>query len=180
MSLMLTRNKGEGSKAALLRTRVTLRYNRSVRALSTIEASVFAAGGAGIVGWFVWALPASWRSKKWPSVAGVVVNARLETLSNRQLREYRPEISYTYTLNSTEFTSSRVTFGDFLYSSFARGASQRRVAKYPVGSTVCVFYDPGDPREAVLEPGITWSLFVVAGIGIVSLTVAAAIVVGAA
>jgi hypothetical protein len=44
--------------------------------------------------------------------------------------------------------------------------------RYPVGRTVKVYYNPSNPSEAVLEPGLWYGNFIFAGIGVVIIGVA--------
>ena len=66
---------------------------------------------------------------------------------------YRPEVTYHYTVDGREHLASRTRFGDRFGISFSAPAV-RTVRRYPVGSSVTVRYNPEDPAEAVLEPGL--------------------------
>jgi hypothetical protein len=85
----------------------------SMHFINTLGAAIFAAFGAGLLGWFAWALPMSWFSRNWPSVSGEVIGAKIGTLIDKTLVQYRAEIRYRYTVEATDYTSSRVVFGDF-------------------------------------------------------------------
>ncbi|MFN2570034.1 MAG: DUF3592 domain-containing protein [Gemmatimonadales bacterium] len=94
----------------------------------------------------------------WPRVPGRIVSAELEeaTFRGRAARaaSHRAAITYTYAVAGQEWTSRRVSFGD----AFEKGDRARdRLQKYEPNSAVDVFYDPGDPSNAVLEPRAAWS-----------------------
>jgi hypothetical protein len=61
-----------------------------------------------------------------------------------------PEISYTYQVAGLEYTSKRLTFGGI--KSFSKRENAEEAASlYPVGAQLPVYYDPKNPKEAVLD-----------------------------
>jgi len=96
-------------------------------------------------------------SLKWAQVSGVVTHARYEerVSKSRDLAE----ITYSYTVLGQTYTSSRVGFG--------RDEEQKTlrdiIDSHPQGSSVRVYYDPNDPKQAVLINGfgiIGWLMLV--------------------
>jgi hypothetical protein len=130
-------------------------------------ATALAAFGAGYFAWFIWALIAAWRSRHWPTTNGKVVSSKVE-IDHDDGELYRAAVSYRYVVDSIEYCSERIFFGDFSWTWGFRSA-RRRVAKYYAGSTVRVYYDPETPEEAVLEPGFTFTMFVAGFFGILFL-----------
>ncbi len=63
-------------------------------------------------------------------------------------------IQYEYYIKDVRLVSERVHFGYQAtdYRSYAQGY----VDKYPVGKNVVVYYNPDNPKEAVLEPQVKW------------------------
>ena len=87
---------------------------------------------------------------------------------------YRAEIGYRYNVGEREFVGSRARFGDRIYLSWSKPAL-RLVRKYRVGTEVDVHFNPNDPSEAVLEPGL--SGLVLAGLAFGSVFVAMGVLV---
>jgi len=88
------------------------------------------------------------RSPQWPTTQGVIAKSEVV------LREGNKEIlllSYNYAVDGREFKSSRVN--NDLMQSFGGLNPRQAVNKYPRGARVTVYYDPADPRDALLEPG---------------------------
>jgi hypothetical protein len=90
-------------------------------------------------------------SRSWPATPGTV----LESSSERTGRGYGAAVRYRYEVDGKEFVGSRLFIGD----SVDRSASviDGRIAQFPKGKGVSVFYDPDHPHVAVLEPGLKWS-----------------------
>ncbi|HVF72262.1 MAG TPA: DUF3592 domain-containing protein [Chthoniobacterales bacterium] len=84
-------------------------------------------------------------SVNWPTTAGTITASGIKKVMFRR----QPQISYTYAVNGTPYTSQRV--------SFAGGYKPKEVdpvlARYPVGAQVTVAHDPQKPGEATLETG---------------------------
>lgn len=79
-----------------------------------------------------------------------------------------PDVQYVFRVGGKEYRGRRVTIGEKT-SSFELEAI---LARYPVGATVTVYYDPADPNQAVLErdfPGWVWGV----GIGCLAAIVVA-------
>jgi hypothetical protein len=91
-------------------------------------------------------------STAWPRVRGEVVDTRLVWSSSpRAGKAYWPTIRYRYSVRGTTFSGDRVSF----QPAYARAEAEAAVARFPAGSLVSVWYRPGDPGNAVLEPD-TW------------------------
>jgi len=94
-------------------------------------------------------------SKRWPMTDGRILSS--EVTSHRSLDSngthttmYEPAVQYEYNANGQRYQSKEIGFGGVAAASmpsFAEGV----VAKYPVGNSVQVFYNPAKPSEAVLE-----------------------------
>src|SRR5256885_330590 len=116
---------------------------------------LFAAIGAGIVAWSLWNLVQAIGSRNWTTTEGIVLVSDLQRSRDSDSGlMYRPKISYQYTANGHEFVASRTRFGQALSLSWS-GPAIRTVRQYRPGNPVLVYFDPQDPAEAVLEPGIS-------------------------
>lgn len=107
----------------------------------------------------VWLLLGAVESRRWPNVQGLVVASQVEDKTDSEGgRLYRPRVSYRYSVNGQDFVGERACFGDADYVGWALFARDI-VARYRVRSPVTVHYDPSDPADAVLEPGLNGLLF---------------------
>jgi uncharacterized protein DUF3592 len=94
-------------------------------------------------------------AKDWPSVSGKVTYATVETRRSRSSRSgsttsHYPKVVYEYMANGQRFQSSQIAFGSEVgYGNYNRVL--QKVASYPINSMVQVYYNPGNPAEAVLE-----------------------------
>ena len=104
-----------------------------------------------------------YRSKSWPTASGEVVVSEMEKQGPGEtgifVNKHRAIIVYEYEVNNRTYTSHVLSFGEFAFEILNRGLRSRRgahflVTKYPLGSQVTVYYEPGQPARATLEPGI--------------------------
>ncbi|MEZ4733989.1 MAG: DUF3592 domain-containing protein [Caldilineaceae bacterium] len=110
-------------------------------------------------------------SQSWPAVTGVVTVSELgKHLGNdrNDATTYSADISYDYRVNDRDYINGAVTFGSV--SSSEPSSARRVLQRYPVGHAVTVYYNPVNPGEAVLEPGVhggAWFLPLVGSIFLV-------------
>jgi Protein of unknown function (DUF3592) len=132
---------------------------------------LFIVVGAGFVIWSVFGLVSAVLSRQWPSVPGTIVVSDLHRANDEGSYTYRPEVCYRYSVSGTEYVANVTRYGDGISLSTSKPAV-KTVRKYPVGKLVTVHYNPHNPSEAVLEPGVNWliaasfamgAVFVVAG-----------------
>jgi hypothetical protein len=98
-------------------------------------------------------------SESWLETIGTVNESKVAQgtnvlMSNDEDNEgtpvFSPEISYIYQVAGLEYTSNRLTFGG--KKSYSKRANAEKVtALYPVGSQLPVYYDPKNPKEAVVD-----------------------------
>ncbi|GAB4579204.1 MAG: hypothetical protein Fur0022_19420 [Anaerolineales bacterium] len=121
-------------------------------------------------------------ARQWARVTGRVVTSTIATTMIRQriststgryrwLERYAPRIEYEYQVGAQRLTGTRLHFGEVLYSSDA-ASSQYIVNRYRVGSEVMVYYDPANPANAVLMPGIGWGTVILWGLAFLALGIA--------
>lgn len=104
-------------------------------------------------------------SEAWPNVAGVVESSEVVRSRNSDGKTmYGADVVYAYEVEGREYSSNQISFGGASSSSSSSGA-YRVVNHYNAGNAVTVTYDPERPEVAVLEPGVTWSSYMVYGIG---------------
>ncbi|MFZ1220595.1 MAG: DUF3592 domain-containing protein [Chthoniobacterales bacterium] len=84
-------------------------------------------------------------SVNWPTTTGRITASDTKKVVFRR----QPQITYSYSVNGTPFTSQRVSF----VGGFKPKEVDPILARYPVGSEVAVAHDPQNPTEATLETG---------------------------
>jgi hypothetical protein len=98
----------------------------------------------------------SFRSTKWPTAPGVVLVSRVEKADrnphNLWLATSKAVIRYQYAVAGHQFESERIAFG-LASESGSRGSADRKVAKFPQGQVVDVYFDPHHPEDSCLETG---------------------------
>jgi len=92
----------------------------------------------------------------WPTIVGHVLSAtavelEMET-SDGLVSTFTPIIRYDYDVAGTLHTSARLNFLSDEHGTFKdRRAAGQVVAKYPIGASVDVFYNPANPKQAALD-----------------------------
>ena len=112
-------------------------------------------------------------SRRWPTTRGTVLTSLLENVDDGEGGiDYRFHVVYRYVVEGRNLTAKRWRYGNPRTSEFSMAAHDA-ARRYREGATVNVYYDPDDPTEAVLEPGVGWhvlaqfalgGLFLLAGV----------------
>jgi hypothetical protein len=91
------------------------------------------------------------QTAKWPSVQGVILQAQAQQCYIRGTRAgLLPDVAYKYVVNEREWIGRRI---DIKNNCAVDEAVRNYVAKFPVHSTILVFYDPTSPGASLLHPG---------------------------
>lgn len=92
-------------------------------------------------------------SVRWPSVEGRILYSRARIGPHPETLLW-----YEYRVDNQRYVASNYRNGGNVtpFDSVAKAAAKR----YPVGRTVPVYYDPANPQNALLEPGVWWGNFV--------------------
>ena len=100
-------------------------------------------------------------SKGWPTTRGVIVSSQVNpsmiNSDNDAGMLYHASIVYKYQVNGTVYEGKRIKFGEL--EGIAPDDSRMLLNQYKNNEAVSVYYRPGSPGEAVLEPGLhrnTW------------------------
>ena len=92
---------------------------------------------------------------RWPSVSGRVVASEVSTavVKTGPVRRFTPvaNIRYTYSVEGQRYECEGGRVVPMLHFR-PEGTPEELVARYPVGSSVTVFYNPADPADALLTP----------------------------
>lgn len=108
----------------------------------------------------VWLRWQSARVGEWPQTEGVILASALVADPHDAGSSF--QLQYSYQVGGVSYTSERLTFNPTSDSVDAKAA---RLAAYPVGRQVTVYYDPARPERAVLErePSAGWLAAVATG-----------------
>ncbi len=105
-------------------------------------------------------------SQGWSSTIGRITKSfmRREASYESSNTIYYPEVEYDYEFLGTEYTGHRISFGGSTGNSNHR-KSEEVLARYPVGKSVPVFYDPNNAEDSVLirEMGTGGKVFLFVG-----------------
>ena len=88
----------------------------------------------------------------WPTVTGKIgtSEARSHRHGGHQSAVF-PHVTYTYEVNGKTYHSSNIMAGGEIGGLNVEST----LARYPQGAQVTVYYDPQNPKDAVLEPNKT-------------------------
>jgi hypothetical protein len=110
------------------------------------------------------ALDKARQTTTWPTVEGKIESSAVTQHQDNSNPDssgtlYSANVRYSYAVNGRTYQSSTIWSGTH-YSSSSSGEQQQIVARYPPGKAVPVYYDPEHPEEAVLEPGVFFTSYI--------------------
>ncbi len=103
-------------------------------------------------------------TNRWPITNGKVISSEVGGVM-----KYYPFVSYTYIVDSTEYTSDRIS--NMNYNTKNRSVVEEALKKYPLDSEIKVYYNSMDPSKSLLEPGIETGNFLLLAFGLIVLAV---------
>ena len=107
-----------------------------------------------VAGWFVFRdRRRSRAAQAWPGTAGRILQSRVEAKTlpgDRPSTRFAPQIAYEYVVDGRTYRSEHIAFGKVFWS-LAPQRAAAKVARYPAGAQVTVYFNPRRPEEAVLE-----------------------------
>jgi len=114
-------------------------------------------------------------SQNWPTVLAQITLAEVResrsTDSEGDIqRSYYPHIEYTYQVNGVTYHGDQIAFGARRGYASPKKANEE-IARYPVGAQVRAYYNPENPKEAVLRQQATGTNFMLI-FGIIALLIA--------
>lgn len=112
--------------------------------------------GLGVVIWIVVTKRRGQGEANWPSASGQVVSAKIVALERETpegvVRSFTPVVHYIYTVGESAYESQqRNAYPDETATFAEPERAQAVVDKYRPGASVRVFYNPANPKQAVLE-----------------------------
>ncbi|MBK8616580.1 MAG: DUF3592 domain-containing protein [Anaerolineales bacterium] len=90
-------------------------------------------------------------AQTWPAVTGTVLMSTIQSKRIGQSHKTYPVVIYQYVVNGQGFQGQTIRAGEQFLSARVAGQPQATVARYPVGASVPVYYNPANPAESVLE-----------------------------
>jgi hypothetical protein len=109
------------------------------------------------------------RASRWPATPGTITVSTVNASKNKPGDPgydfsdtevtNQPFVEYEYKVDRRKLRGNRITIGEKI-SGFELEST---LARYPVGATVTVYYDPANPKNAVLERDLPKIVF--AGVG---------------
>jgi hypothetical protein len=90
-------------------------------------------------------------SQAWPTTMGRVLMSSVQSRHTGRSRSTYPVVVYQYEVNGNSFQSQTIKAGEQYLSIRVAGQAQATAARYPVGATVTVYYNPANPAESALE-----------------------------
>jgi hypothetical protein len=106
---------------------------------------------------------AAWRiahqeiARGFPQADGTVVGSEVQfSDGDGESAAYIPKIEYDYVVAGRPYTGNRYRYGTIGHPSHA--ATERIVRRYPQGRKTKVYYNPADPADSLLRPGVDGSV----------------------
>jgi len=91
-------------------------------------------------------------AQNWQTTHGKIIRSEVGSQKKRDLDDRErvrsvPAVTYEYTINGKKFTCDRLSLAEIIPES----EIEATLARYPLGAQVTVYYNPANPREALLE-----------------------------
>ncbi len=110
----------------------------------------------------------AWASRSWAATQGTVCHTTIDchgaggSISLGKQHSFFANVIYQYVVNEKEYSNDQRCFGNDLES---ESQALLTAAHYPEGSTVSVAYNPQNPKQSVLEPGLSIAQCLPVGVG---------------
>jgi hypothetical protein len=91
-------------------------------------------------------------ARRWPAAPGTIIGAEVRVAPGSDEEPfYDAVVRYAYTVQGQEYEGAQ---DDLTYVSNVQDAAQAIVARYQVGASVLVYYDPQAPQRALIDRSI--------------------------
>ncbi len=114
----------------------------------------------------------AWMAKSWPTAQGRIIQSRVSeartSTGNIRIARLCLELDYLYLVGETAYEGHRLNAGWRCFASDER--IRQLLEKYPSGKAVRVYYNPDNPKQSMLEPGLDWSIYFLWGVGFVTVS----------
>jgi len=88
---------------------------------------------------------------RWESTRGTILMTTIQVQRTGTARREVPVVRYAYQVGQEAFQGSTIRAGDELSGLSLDGHARNVLARYPVGASVLVYYDPANPTQSALE-----------------------------
>ena len=97
----------------------------------------------------------------WETTSGTVLSHRWESgrLPSQPGYFDKAIVLYTYSVSGKSYTNNKIGYG-FNFLSIFKFVEKRKFLKYPVGGAVKVYFNERDPKQSVLEKGLSFSVII--------------------
>lgn len=152
-----------GGKALLVLAGVLPFHQPDLLLLVTVLLALF---GIGLLRAGASAIRMGLASRTWPTAPAEIIRSTVLRSHLSKKPAFQADIAYRYMVDDREYVSHNLRAGGGRDGTTRRKAEQF-AALYPVGKPVEAHFNPLDPAEAVLVPGVDWmaGLVVVLGLG---------------
>ncbi len=90
-------------------------------------------------------------TQTWLSTTGTILMSSVQSQRTGRSHSIYPVVVYTYNVDGKNYQSQRIKAGEQFLNVRIAGQAQATVNRYPIGTTVTVYYDPSNPAECALE-----------------------------
>jgi len=104
--------------------------------------------GAGLLAAGVYQRSRLAASQSWPQTTGTITAGSVATEYSNDSTGYSVALTYEYAANGVTYTGKRIGFSRRTYA--RRSRAQAALDRYPVNSSVIVYFNPEKPADAVL------------------------------
>jgi len=120
-----------------------------------IGISLLFAASSCLTGYAVYRYLRSRQSLAWPATTGTIVECNLVQNVDKGSMTHKVDVLYEYSISGVAYRSRRIGFG--YGPGGPREEHESLYGKLRGASLVQVFYNPSDPRDSVLAPGVDQS-----------------------
>ena len=98
-------------------------------------------------------------SETWPQAPGTIIHSSLGEEENEKGEiSYFADIKFRYSVDSVIYTNDRLSYWKILGSDPKK--FEQKLLKYPLNKKVIVYYNPENPKQGYLEPGISFGSYI--------------------
>jgi preprotein translocase subunit SecG len=98
-------------------------------------------------------------SETWPQAPGIIIHSSLGEEENEKGEiSYFADIKFQYSVDSVTYTNDRLSYWRILGSD--PKIFEPKLLKYPLNKKVIVYYNPENPEQGYLEPGVSFGSFI--------------------
>ncbi len=90
-------------------------------------------------------------AQSWLSTSGTVLISTVQSRRSGNSTTVFPVVVYQYTVDGKGYQGKTIKAGEQYLNVRIYGQAQETSARYPVGASVTVFYNPANPAESALE-----------------------------